>query len=289
MNIRKILFPVDFSERCDGAARYVEAYARRFQSEVTMIHCVNRADYLFGVGEFGGYQIRDQYQAHIEAAKRRLDSYLANQFEGHATRRLVIEGDPAAKIVEFAHDDGTGFIMMPSHGMGPFRRHILGSVTAKVLHDADCVVWTGAHLELAPPLPIIGFEKAVCAVDLGEQSEGALRWASCFAKAAGGSVVIAHAVPAIETRPEKYLDTEFFGALCHQAAEQIAALQKRAGTDLPVRIKGGEPARVVHEVASDEAADVVVIARGSAGGGAGRLRTHAYAIIRNSPVPVISV
>jgi hypothetical protein len=33
----------------------------------------------------------------------------------------------------------------------------------------------------------------------------------------------------------------------------------------------------------------VVIARGSAGEGHGRLRTHAYGIIRNSPCPVVSV
>ncbi len=41
---------------------------------------------------------------------------------------------------------------MPTHGYGPFRRFILGSVTAKVLHDADCPVWTGVHLEEAPPI-----------------------------------------------------------------------------------------------------------------------------------------
>jgi len=32
-----------------------------------------------------------------------------------------------------------------------------------------------------------------------------------------------------------------------------------------------------------------VIARGSAAGGFGRLRTHAYSIIRQSPCPVVSV
>jgi len=40
--------------------------------------------------------------------------------------------------------------MMPTHGLGGFRRFLLGSVTAKVLHDADCPVWTGVHLERAP-------------------------------------------------------------------------------------------------------------------------------------------
>ena len=33
--------------------------------------------------------------------------------------------------------------MMPTHGCGPLRRFLLGSVTAKVLHDVSTAVWTG--------------------------------------------------------------------------------------------------------------------------------------------------
>ena len=37
--------------------------------------------------------------------------------------------------------------MMPTHGYGKFRSLLLGSVTAKALHDAKCAVWTAAHSE----------------------------------------------------------------------------------------------------------------------------------------------
>jgi hypothetical protein len=40
--------------------------------------------------------------------------------------------------------------MMSTHGYGAFYRFLLGSVTAKVLHEIQCPVWTGAHLEEAP-------------------------------------------------------------------------------------------------------------------------------------------
>jgi hypothetical protein len=33
-------------------------------------------------------------------------------------------------------------ILMPTHGYGPFRQMLLGSVTAKVLHDSKCPVLT---------------------------------------------------------------------------------------------------------------------------------------------------
>jgi nucleotide-binding universal stress UspA family protein len=41
---------------------------------------------------------------------------------------------------------------LPTHGLGAFRRSLIGSITAKVLHDAECPVWTGVHLAQAPPL-----------------------------------------------------------------------------------------------------------------------------------------
>ena len=39
----KILFPVDFSDRCRGAGRYVEAIAGRFGSKVVMLHVIETA------------------------------------------------------------------------------------------------------------------------------------------------------------------------------------------------------------------------------------------------------
>jgi hypothetical protein len=65
-------------------------------------------------------------------------------------KRVVLEGDPARQIVDYAHEEKVDLIVMPTHGYGPFRQFILGSITAKVLHDADCPVWTGVHLEEAP-------------------------------------------------------------------------------------------------------------------------------------------
>ena len=38
---------------------------------------------------------------------------------------------------------------MSTLGEGAFYRFLLGSVTAKVLHESHCPVWTGAHLEEA--------------------------------------------------------------------------------------------------------------------------------------------
>jgi hypothetical protein len=37
---------------------------------------------------------------------------------------------------------GVDMVIMPAREVEPVRRFLLGSVTAKVLHDVDCPVWT---------------------------------------------------------------------------------------------------------------------------------------------------
>src|SRR5207245_2957797 len=62
-----------------------------------------------------------------------------------AAGAIVSLGDPAAEITHYAEKNQVDLIMMPTHGYGRFRNMLLGSVTAKVLHDAHCPIWTAAH------------------------------------------------------------------------------------------------------------------------------------------------
>ncbi len=66
-------------------------------------------------------------------------------------------------------------------------------------------------------------------------------------------------------------------------------LQASSGADADLLLISGEPAQKICDTAARLKADVLVIGRGSAAGVYGRLRTNAYAIIRQSPCPVVSV
>ena len=65
--------------------------------------------------------------------------------------------------------------------------------------------------------------------------------------------------------------------------------EKTAGIEADIVLEAGEAAKIVCAAADRIGADSLVIGRGSAAGGFGRLRTHAYAMIRQSPCPVVSV
>jgi nucleotide-binding universal stress UspA family protein len=289
MTLAKILIPVDFSGRCLGAARYAEVLAARFGSEITLLHVVPYPHYEFSALEVGGSIFSEVFATRVAKVKQELACYLSDELADFKVQRVVLEGDPARKIVEYAHTQNVDLVIMPTHGYGPFRRFILGSVTAKVLHDAECPVWTGVHMEEIPKAESVVLNNTLVAVDLGEQSMKTLTWGAWLAAAFGSHLSVVYAVPCLEGRGGDYFDADWRLYLVRQAEKEIAELQAQAGTQAEVIIQGGDAPMAVCSVASRIGANLLVIGRGSAAGVFGRLRTNAYAIIRQSPCPVVSV
>jgi nucleotide-binding universal stress UspA family protein len=287
-SLSKILLPVDFSERSVAAARYAKALAGRFGSELLLLHVLTPPQYEFGALEIGGSLLTELYLGRAEQASADLDAFLAAELQGINVRRTVIEGEPAGKIVEFAHQERADVIIMPTHGYGPFRRFILGSNTAKVLHDADCPVWTGVHLEQAPPAAADSLRSVLCAVDLGAQSSKTLCWAAMLAREFGARLTVIH-VTAAEADLGDDSEVNWRTDVREYAERELLRLERFVNVEAELIIEAGEPANVICSAAQRFEADVLVIGRGSAAGVFGRLRTNAYAIIRQSPCPVVSV
>jgi len=288
MPIGHIVVPVDFSEKSAGAAHCAARLHQRFGSPVTLLHVLPPPHYEFGAMEVGGGVIEDLYRNRAEQAHEDLDAFVADELNGSGVDRVVMEGDPAVKIVAAARERGAGLILMPTHGYGTFRRFILGSVTAKVLHDADCPVWTGVHMEgvYKHPEP---FRRVVAAIDLGPQSERTLMWARRFAEMTGGTLSLVHATPNLERNAGEYYDPDWRRHIEAAVREDVSNLLARLDFEAPLAIDSGDAAETVCDLAHEAEADVLVIGRGSAAGVFGRLRANAYSIIRLSHCPVVSV
>lgn len=274
---RKILFPVDFSARCAIAAKMVETFASHFGARLTLLHVVEPIMYTDMPVDASGI------------AEEQLNGYLADHFQNCEVERVMLHGDAAHKIVDYAHDGRFNLIMLPTHGYGRFRRFILGSVAAKVLHDARCPVWTGAHMEHAPNQDDREFKSVVCAIDLGKQSCQTLRWAGLFAQEFGARLTIVHAAPTAKDHPNVYCDQNWKYELLRGAREKIQALQRSMGVEATISVIPDEVPFAVSTTALHNDADLLVIGRSIEDGMLGRLRTNAYSIIRQSPCPVVSV
>jgi nucleotide-binding universal stress UspA family protein len=288
VSFNTILFPVDFSDRCRGAARYVEALAGRFGSRLILLHVLETTIGQPGDLDFGGLATSLQWEDRTARTQELLDSFLVEELSLLPVTRKLETGDPARTIIHVAQTEKVDLIMMPTHGYGGFRRFILGSVTAKVLHDAECPVWTGVHMESAPAPESIQIKKILCAVDLNARSDNLVSAAARLAEEYGAELALAHAVPGSEAIPEKLLDCELRRHLMAQAREQLLALATAAGVNATLLVDSGDTARVIDGLARSWDADLAVIGRGQHHG-LGRLRTHSYAIIRECPCPVLSL
>jgi nucleotide-binding universal stress UspA family protein len=286
--IAKVLLPVDFSERASQAVRFAIPVAERFHSQIILLH-VLPPYHEFGGVELAGAILTDLIAERQKECERRVAEFLREELAGRPVRRMLLEGDPAREIVECAKREEAGLIIMPTHGYGPFRRMLLGSVTAKVLHDADCPVWTTAHGE-APAAGDMKLKRITCGIDLTPASAKALRWSAQLAAAFGASLTLVHALAELDPRTESYyFSPEWRKFLVDNAEKEIAALQQAAGTNAPVQLTNGPAAEMICEEAHKAQADLLVIGRGGEAGILGRLTSQAYSIIRQSPCPVVSV
>lgn len=287
-SLSKILLPVDFSERATCAVRCAKPLADHFQAELILLHVLPPVQYQYGPAEFGGMLLSDLYQNRAALVNHDLNEFLATELDGQRVTRIALDGDPAQEIVAFAHQQAVDLIVMPTHGYGPFRRFILGSNTAKVLHDTDCPVWTGIHMEHPPFMAGAPLRRILCAVDLGPQSEKTLAWAAWLQKEFDACLTLLH-VPAPTSDAADSGEVAWRTQVEEAVEEELLHLQKSADCAAELLVECGDPAQVICRAACRLRADALVIGRGSAAGVYGRLRTNAYAIIRQSPCPVVSV
>ena len=288
LKIGRILLPIDFGDPSKQVVHQAAVLARHFHAEIVMLHVVTPLSYSAGMIE-GGYvpaNLGDLLQELIRQAQKKLDQALGPEFDGIDVKRMLLEGDPALTIVKTARAEKADLIAMPTHGYGAFRRFLLGSVTAKVLHDSDCPVWTGAHLEEEPAREF-SIRNILCAVDLSPHSSKTFQWAAQMAADFGARLTLTHITAGMEIfGPGPYqVDPSWTEALVSSANRQLANLQQEVGTKAEIFIGSGDVPKMLSHAAKQSTADVLIIGRPSGG----RLRAAGYGIIRESYVPVLSV
>jgi nucleotide-binding universal stress UspA family protein len=285
--IKHILFPIDFSKRTCGAAPFVKSMAERFGARVTLMSVAAPIRY-FGTEVVLPPEVFTDQEIKADL-QLRLNGALHSELAGVPVEAIAEVGEPAEVITAFAHTQGVGLIMMPTHGYGPFRRLLLGSVTAKVLHDTNCPVWTGVHVADPPSRDHVTFGTVMCALDGTPAGVPVLQWAARFAQDAGAKLRCVHCIPGLGGGPERSLGYEFEQALRAKARTNMENIEELAGVKAPLCLVAGNVAGAVRDEAERHATDLIVIGRGLIHEKLGRLRTHAYGIIREAPCPVISV
>jgi nucleotide-binding universal stress UspA family protein len=261
--------------------------ARQLDVLVTVFHAMT----------FGDLKFPQIAETLSDFLRMKLDQFPGPVENVPAIRRELAHGPAAQSIVRMTSRMERPLIMMPTRGHTRFRQLLLGSVTAAVLHDAECPVWTEAHME-DPPEQTGDHQTLVCAVDMGPQTTGVLRAAHEFSIQFRAALLVVHSVPGVDPRFTSGIAQRAHRFLIDQALEQFPVYRRTAGS-----LPGGSglldlPLEIVEEIgladgilaaAARHNADLLIIGRGAIQGPLGRLRTIAHDLIRHSHCGVLSV
>lgn len=280
---RRILFPVDHSEPCKLMVPAVISMAKHFQSEITLLHACPWPLAFYGEQLPAGYIVPEVMEA---AEKERLAKFALEMFPGEAVRQVVVVDDAVMAIRSEVERNGTDLIMMPTRGHGVLRRLLLGSVTAKVLHDLSCPVWTGARNALSTGAG--PYRSIVCAVSLGEETSAIAQAAAALAKSFGAKLSLLHVVesqpPAADIDYGPYLTQ-----LMDNAQARLEDLKREFLIDASIAVMEGPITGCLNDEVARRSADLIVVGRGHDQDAVGRLWSRLYDIVRESPCPVLSI
>jgi nucleotide-binding universal stress UspA family protein len=274
---KSVLFPIDFSLRCEATIPFVKEMVRHCRAKLTLLHVVEIPVDWYAAVTPSLHMPWDEFGTQYKLGRECLGGFACRYFgdishEGPLAT-ICERGDPGYAIVAQAQSLGCDLIMMPTHGKGPFRTFFLGSVTARVLHHSECAIWTDAHIETGLSSEYLQIRKILCAVDSEQHAVDLTREAMALAEDYGAEVELVHAVVAGDAA---------------SARDELAALQEQTGTRLKVHLSSGSVREVVRDTALQLAADLVMIGRGRIQKPFSRLRSHAYSVIKDSPCPVLS-
>ncbi len=292
---KKVLFPVDYSPSCTAMVPYVKDMTRHFSADLVLVHSyalrplfVNRDIETVLVYSDPAYADPEVAQEARHIEEQRLSEFSAKMFPGQQAGVITQEGEAASVIHKVLQHQGADLVMMPTRGCGPVRRFLLGSVTAKVLHDVSCAVWTSIGMAIEEHAPTVPYKSIVCALDESEESEAVLRAAAALAKSYQASLSLVHVLE----MPPATLEMDFGiyrKDLIDAAHLHMRGLKDRLNLDVPdvvtdIGIIGG-----VHQEIVRRKADLLVVGRGHDQGIVSRVWSRLYSIVRDSPCPVLSI
>ena len=134
----RILVPTDGSPEVDPVVEHAAELVRVHAAELHAIYVVNTAGYASlptdSTIEGLGTMLEDQGEAALDRVE---------ELAGGATvERVLVDGSPSKRIVEYAEHEHCDLVVMGTHGRGGIDRLLLGSVAERVVRTSPVPVLT---------------------------------------------------------------------------------------------------------------------------------------------------
>ena len=137
--LSKILVPVDGSDNSFRALEQAIFLATKIQeAQITVLYIIEDLPSLYIYSPKTIEKLHADYKSESAKILERCKELASKS--GINIHTVLLEGDPASKIIAYSEMEGFDIIMMGSRGMGKFKEMIVGSISNKVIHHAKCSV-----------------------------------------------------------------------------------------------------------------------------------------------------
>ena len=143
MEVKKILFPTDFSDASKNALEYAVYMQKMFNAELEIVHVIFDETYLITMyvpqGTLQGFlgELEAGAQHHLDEFVRKCGLLKDVKY----TTKLL-KGTPYAEIVKWAEESDVSLIVIGTHGRTGLEHVLFGSTAEKVIGRAHCPVLT---------------------------------------------------------------------------------------------------------------------------------------------------
>jgi nucleotide-binding universal stress UspA family protein len=271
--LNHILVPLDGSLLAECVLSHAATLAQVFDTRLTLLRVVERdqATGLKRVIDPLQWQIRKvEAEAYLDKLVARLNRV------GLQAEKVILEGLPQERIVEFTRDRGIDMIIISTHGQSGLSGWNVSSVVQKViLHAHVPMMIVRAHTSSATDIAQMSYRRVLVSLDGSRRAECALPLAKKLANFHKSQLLLVHAVVKPEiprhtllSEEERQLVDRLTELNQTRAAEYLKRLRDQLSPEAETHvIVGGAPAAALQDVVVQENADLVVLsAHGYTGG-----------------------
>jgi nucleotide-binding universal stress UspA family protein len=149
IQLRKILYPTDFSDLSLYALKYARNFSEAFSAELHVLHVVDEAYQNWVTMGPNTIPVGPTAQEMVELANQQMNAFVAENLLNvrFSVVSKVLLGRPYPTILDYASQQEMDMIVIATHGRSALTHVLLGSVTEKVVRKAPCPVLTVRHPE----------------------------------------------------------------------------------------------------------------------------------------------
>ncbi|MCB2186720.1 MAG: universal stress protein [Deltaproteobacteria bacterium] len=140
--IKKILFPTDFSEHNSRLLPWVKSLVQKYQAELFVLNVSSNLEFNFPF-VYAPHLNLDEVSKQIQSySTEMMDKFVKEHLSDlPGTTTEVLIGDPAKEILAYIKKHEIDLIVMATHGRTGFEHAVFGSVAERVIKSSHIPVF----------------------------------------------------------------------------------------------------------------------------------------------------